>query len=259
MRLQTPWKCPFPTNSTALDGVNARIMNQFNSEIEANESRAKLDALNRASGGPAFAVKLLGLVQRLINPASQGFDSLSEAAGDLALSLREDREHRSLREIRYLLETVVLEVKRHDSEVDSLKDRFNRLEAGIQAAIRYPTDGRNETIRRVAVVIVRGAFTFPDNPQEQTDEFLRIASQITDSEVSLLRIIVNPRLDWPRRWANSICPRCGRIISRDFGARWTQNTNLAWRNGCIVRAPWFACRVMDFWSRSNGSRRLKAA
>jgi hypothetical protein len=164
-------------------------MNQFNSEIEANESRAKLDGLSRAGVGAAFAFKLLGLVQRLINPASEGLDNLSESAADLVLSLREDREHRSLREVHYLLESVVLEVKRHDCKVDSLQDRVSRLEAGIQAAMRYPTDGRNETIRRVAIVIVRGAFTFPENPQEQTDEFLRIASQITDSEISLLRVI----------------------------------------------------------------------
>jgi hypothetical protein len=37
-------------------------MNQFNSEIEANESRAKPDGLSRAAVGAAFAFKLLGVM-----------------------------------------------------------------------------------------------------------------------------------------------------------------------------------------------------
>jgi hypothetical protein len=56
-------------------------------------------------------------------------------------------------------------------------------------AVRFQTDGRRETIDRLAIVIVRGAIDFSSNPQEQTDEFLRIAAQMTESELELIRII----------------------------------------------------------------------
>ena len=104
-----------------------------------------------------------------------------------------------MEELRYLVTSVALTVERHERGFADLKDRVgsmeSKLEAGIRAAARYPIDGRTETIDRLAIVIVRGAIDFPSNPQEQTTEFLRIASLITDTEMALLKLIYETQVD----------------------------------------------------------------
>jgi hypothetical protein len=164
-------------------------MSQFESELEANEARAKFDALSASPLGFCFASNILKAVRAVVFGAPNEFD-LAQMINDAVSAYRADEEKRSNRESEFLLKSVVLMLKRHDKTIGEFHDRFARLETrveqGLKTALRLPNDGSVATLERLAIVVVRGAMDFGSNPQEQTNEFLRIASQITESEVAML-------------------------------------------------------------------------
>jgi len=195
-------------------------MAQFNSELEANETRAKFDALSRSSIGPKATKSLLRLIKALVIPGPTSATEILNAGKEVATSFWEDRESWSKEEFHLLVESVVLTVQRLDRGVDRLKERMDiveqRIEMGLKAAARFPSDGRPETIERIAIVIVRGALDFTEKPQEQTTEFLRISAQLTDAEVEFLKIVYMSQ--------GGLAPP-GKIESREM---WLYNVQRHW-------------------------------
>jgi hypothetical protein len=108
-------------------------------------------------------------------------------------------------------------LKRIDPTIDDLEERVARLEGGLKMALRLPTDGSRETFERLAVVVVRGATIFAGNPQEQTNEFLRIAAQITESEVRILRQMYE--------FQGGLSGQAGHSFNQE---NWLRNVQLQW-------------------------------
>ncbi len=135
-------------------------MSQFDSELDANESRAAFDSLAHSPVGLNTAKSLMKLIKAVVIPDPS---SLEEAGKEVVSSLREDRESVDATELKYLVDTVVLTVRRHEGALGGLGERLEkaekRLEEGLKMAVRFPTDGTPQTLGRLAIVIVRGAQT----------------------------------------------------------------------------------------------------
>jgi hypothetical protein len=221
-------------------------MSQFDSELDANDSGKKFDALSGPPFGPTVVKNFVAtLFSVLLNPKS-AFD-VPAAIGEIASALQEDRRATDAREAGFLLETVVSTVKRHERFFDAIHGRLGnietRLDEGLRVALRYPNDGSQATLERLALVIVRGAIDFEGNAQEQTSEFLRVASQITESETLVL--------DQIYEFQEGLSRQEGHVVNQ---SNWLGNVAHAW--GAMIRK--YTATPIQWMHRKSALVRLQS-
>jgi hypothetical protein len=125
-------------------------MSQFDSELDANEIRAKFDALSESPIGVKLLIKIGSVVRHILNPDPKSQLNLGEAVSELILAFQDDNATRRVQESEFLIKSVVLAVRRHDRTIDIMQDRLTsietRLEEGLRVALRMPTDGSKATL-----------------------------------------------------------------------------------------------------------------
>lgn len=90
----------------------------------------------------------------------------------------------------YLLDAVVDEVRSNSKDLSEHAEELERLSDIVDRTLAYvgPTTPR-ERLSRFAAIAVSGALVYTSDPPEQTDEFLRIADSLQETDVMVLREI----------------------------------------------------------------------
>jgi hypothetical protein len=150
----------------------------------------------------------------------------------LIRGLREQYATDSSERVRLLLETVIGEVQRHEREIQELRDDAGSRGLLLDAARRAASTRSLERVHRIGLIL-SGALMASDrtNNDDDTEEMMRIATELSDSDIEFLRELVRiegtmlqgrdhiPRYDaferWTQgRWGDSIDPRVDSAFSK---------------------------------------------
>jgi hypothetical protein len=113
---------------------------------------------------------------------------------------------------------------RHNEQIEALQGKVDELEkvserisSGLMIAYRLPAMHGRETLDRFASIIVSGALKFPDKAPEQTNDFLRIAAEVTNFEVEVLGQIYE--------FQNGLVSQPGHSVNQ---SHWISNIGVRW-------------------------------
>ena len=128
----------------------------------------------------------LGMYKMLNAPTPETLRSVSSNVRDV---WNKDAAGRTLENQQYLLHQVIETVKLHDSKL-SQQDERNRLSDAVDHSMAYvgPTTSKAK-LQLFALIAVSGAVVYPGDPIEQTEEYLRIVSQLHHTDVLVLQEI----------------------------------------------------------------------
>jgi len=146
-------------------------------------------------------------------------------------SLREHLAADSLDRVRLLLETIVEEVKKHESAVQWLRDDEGIRGLALDAIRKAARTRAKERIQRIGLILAYAAIQTKPADDDETEEMMRVATDLSDSDVTYLRELVRiegamlegrhhiPRYDayakWDQgNWGNSVEPAIDSAFSK---------------------------------------------
>jgi hypothetical protein len=169
-------------------------MGRFNDPVDAALERIEADNreddqfLGIANRFKGTSKALIGAISKMVT--SPGPSSFTKAPAEIFQALHEDLSKRTEENQAYLLDAVVEKLGIHDKKLMEDSDRIDRLEDTVDHSLAYvgPNTSRDK-LDRFAAIAVSGAMVYTTDPLEQTEEFLRIAASLQNTDVMVLREI----------------------------------------------------------------------